>query len=94
MQIKKKSERENNIMAGKQKLSLEEAMARLEEIAKELENEKLPLEASVKLYEEGVSLVARCAEELESAKNRIKILQQGKNGEIELADVPEDVFGE
>ena len=75
-------------MAEKKKLSLEESMARLEEIAAELEGEKLPLDKSVKLYEEGVKLAARCATELEDAKRKIKILQQGKDGEIELVDMP------
>lgn len=74
-------------MAEKKKMSLEESMARLEEIASELEGEKLPLDKSVKLYEEGVKLAAKCASELESAKRKIKILQQGKDGEIELVDM-------
>ena len=74
-------------MAEKKKLSLEESMARLEEIAAELEGEKLPLDKSVKLYEEGVKLASKCATELESAKRKIKILQQGKDGEIELVDM-------
>ena len=74
-------------MAEKKKLSLEESMARLEEIATELEGEKLPLDKSIKLYEEGVKLAAKCATELESAKRKIKILQQGKDGEIELVDM-------
>ena len=81
-------------MAEKKKLSLEEAMARLEEIVKELENEKLPLEKSLKLYEEGVKLASKCASELEVAKRQIQILQQGKNGEIEVVDVPEGTFSE
>ena len=41
----------------------------------ELEGEKLPLDKSVKLYEEGVKLAAKCASELESAKRKIKILE-------------------
>ena len=69
-------------------VTFEEAMARLEEIAGELESEKLPLDKSVKLYEEGVKLAAKCAAELEDAKRKIKILQQGKDGEIELVDMP------
>ena len=75
-------------MAEKKKFSLEESMARLEEIAGELESEKLPLDKSVKLYEEGVKLATKCAAELEDAKRKIKILQQGKDGEIELVDMP------
>ena len=48
----------------------------------------------MKLYEEGVKLAARCAEELESAKRKIQILQSGKNGEIEVVDVPEGTFAD
>lgn len=72
-------------MAEEKKLSLEEAIEKLEKIVSEMENDKLPLEKSLKLYEEGVRLVALCSEELEVAKRRIEILQSGKNGEIELA---------
>ncbi|MBQ7829245.1 MAG: exodeoxyribonuclease VII small subunit [Clostridia bacterium] len=81
-------------MAEKKKMSLEEAMARLEGIVAELENEKLPLEKSLKLYEEGVKLASRCAEELETAKRKIQILQQGADGQIEVVDVPEGTFSE
>ena len=76
------------------KFNLEEAMARLEEIVSQLENEKLPLEKSLKLYEEGVKLAAKCAKELEAAKRKIQILQQGKDGSIEIADVPEGIFAD
>ena len=73
-------------MATKKKMSLEEATQRLEEIVNKMENEKLPLEESLKLYEEAVGIVAKCSEELEDAKRRIMILTQGKDGEIKLAD--------
>ncbi len=81
-------------MAEKKKLSLEEAMARLEEIVAQLEGEKLPLEKSLKLYEEGVKLATLCAGSLESAKRKIQILQQGANGDIEVVDVPEGTFSD
>ena len=77
-------------MAVKKKISLEESTARLEEIVNKMENEKLPLEESLKLYEEAVGIVAKCSEELEAAKRKIQILTQGKNGEIELANFIED----
>ena len=79
-------------MAEKKMFGLESAMARLEEIVNEMENEKLPLDKSLKLYEEGIGLVAKCSEELESAKRKIQILQQGKDGEIEIVPVPEGTF--
>jgi len=81
-------------MAEKKKLSLEEAMARLEEVVAQLENDKLPLDKSLKLYEEGVKLASQCANELEAAKRKIQILQQSKDGEIEVVDVPEGTFSE
>ena len=77
-------------MAVKKKISLEESTARLEEIVNKMENEKLSLEESLKLYEEAVGIVAKCSEELEAAKRKIQILTQGKNGEIELANFIED----
>lgn len=81
-------------MAEKKKLGLEEMMARLEEITKTLEDEKLPLDKSLKLYEEGIGLASKCASELDAAKRKIKILQQGENGEIDIVDVPEGTFTE
>ena len=77
-------------MAVKKKISLEESTARLEEIVNKMENEKLPLEESLKLYEEAVGIVARCSEELEEAKRRILILTQDKDGEIKLSDFNAD----
>ena len=81
-------------MAENKKMGIEEAMARLEEIVKELENEKLPLERSLKLYEEGVKLASKCASELENAKRKIQILQQSSDGGIEVVDVPEGMLSD
>lgn len=81
-------------MAEKKKMSLEEAMARLEAVVTELENEKLPIDKSLKLYEEGVKLASLCAGELEAAKRKIQILQSGKSGEIEVVDVPDGTFSD
>ena len=79
-------------MAERKKTDIESLMVRLEEIVNEMEGEKLPLDKSLKLYEEGIGIVAKCSAELEAAKRKIKILQQGKDGEIELAEVPEGTF--
>lgn len=79
-------------MAERKKTDIESLMTRLEEIVNEMEGDKLPLDKSLKLYEEGIGIVAKCSEELEAAKRKIKILQQGKDGEIEIADVPEGIF--
>jgi exodeoxyribonuclease VII small subunit len=81
-------------MAENKKMGIEEAMTRLEEIVNELETEKLPLERSLKLYEEGVKLASKCASELENAKRKIQILQQSSDGGIEVVDVPEGTFSD
>ena len=76
------------------KISLEEAMAMLEAVVARMENEKLPLEESLKLYEEGIRLASRCATELEAAKRKIQILQRNADGEIVVADLPEENLSE
>ena len=55
---------ENNI-------NFEVALARLEEITKKLENGSATLDESLKLFEEGVSLVRYCNEQIENAKLRV-----------------------
>lgn len=73
---------------GKEEITYEAAVARLEEIVRKLEQsrEGIGLEESMKLYEEGVSLVRRCYRELETAEQRVKVLQQTDHGEIVAVD--------
>jgi exodeoxyribonuclease VII small subunit len=52
----------------------EESLQRLEGIVKEMEKGDLPLEQSLKLFEEGVSLSALCRKELEAAEGWVEIL--------------------
>ncbi len=58
-------------------LSFEQAMARLEELVSALENGKAPLDESLKLFEEGVSLVAGCKKQLDEAEQKVKLLTEG-----------------
>ena len=58
----------------------EASLARLEEIVKELETGDLPLERSLKLFEEGIKLSRLCNKRLEEAERRVEILLKGKNG--------------
>ena len=41
-----------------------------------------------------MKLASRCAEELEAAKRKIQMLQQGADGQIEVVDVPEGTFAD
>lgn len=52
----------------------EECLQRLEVIVKEMERGDLPLEQSLKLFEEGVAISASCRKELEEAEGRVEIL--------------------
>lgn len=59
-------------MSEKERQSFEEALSRLEAIVNELEDESIPLEKSIKLYEEGLELSKLCTKKLEEAELRIK----------------------
>lgn len=58
----------------------EAALARLEEIVRELEKGDLPLEQSLKLFEEGVKLSRICNKQLEDAERKVEILLKDKAG--------------
>ncbi|MBQ7010916.1 MAG: exodeoxyribonuclease VII small subunit [Clostridia bacterium] len=63
------------------KMSFEEAVARLDKIVRDLENGKAPLSDSLALFEEGVSLVRQCSEELDAAEKKIIELTDGDKDE-------------
>ncbi len=67
-------------------MPFEQAIERLEAIVKLMEGDTVPLDENLKLYEEGVALVRRCASELDHAEQRVKILQRTSDGEIKPAD--------
>ncbi len=71
----------------------EAALARLEDIVKELETGDLPLEKSLKLFEEGIKLSRLCNKRLEDAERRVEILLKNKNGTV-TAQPFEDQEGE
>ncbi len=56
------------------KLSFEEALTRLEEIANILENENPELEKALELYEEGAKLLKECTGMLDEAQKKITVL--------------------
>ena len=69
----------------KKTITFEAAMERLEEITRLLESGTEGLDESLKLYEEGVSLIRLCTQKLESAEQSVKVLQMSEEG-IALAD--------
>jgi exodeoxyribonuclease VII small subunit len=57
-----------------EKLTFEEAFAKLEEVVKELESGGLALEESLNLFERGQALAAHCGVQLDEAELKIKQL--------------------
>ena len=58
------------------KLSFEKQLSRLEEIVEKLEEEQTDLDASVKLFEEGITLSKELAQKLETVKFKVSELKK------------------
>jgi len=58
----------------------EQALARLEEIVESLERGDLPLEESLKEFEEGIGLSRFCAKKLDEAQEKVEILLADEKG--------------
>ena len=63
-------------------LTFEESLARLEQIVAALESGNLPLEESLKVFEEGVALARHCGRSLEDAERRIEVLAKDEAGAL------------
>lgn len=64
----------------KSSITFEIAMTRLEEIVRALEGGNAPLDQSLTLFEEGVSLVKLCNSRLDAAEQKVKILSEASDG--------------
>jgi len=74
-----------------QSKSFEASMQRLEEIVRTMERGELPLDQSLKLFEEGTALVRSCGTMLDDAELKIVKLMKGPDGEpVELDMNDED----
>ena len=60
----------------------EECLQSLESIVDQLEKGNLPLEQSLKLFEQGVELSNNCRKELEEAEGRVEVLLK-QNGKLQ-----------
>lgn len=63
--------------------TFEEAMERLEGIVGKLEEEGLPLEQSLEIFEEGVKLSRFLNSRLNEAEQKVEILLRGEDGKKE-----------
>jgi exodeoxyribonuclease VII small subunit len=63
-------------------MNFEQALERLEEVVKQLEDGRLSLEKSLDLFEEGIRLSKICEGRLDAAEQRITILTMDDKGVI------------
>jgi exodeoxyribonuclease VII small subunit len=68
----------------------EAALTRLEEIVQELEKGDIPLDQSLKLFEEGIKLSRICNKRLEDAERKVEILMKDKDGAIQAEPFEEE----
>ena len=78
----------------KEKLTFEQALAKLEEIVSAIEEGKVPLEQSIDKYAEGVELVKQCRQILDRAEKKIQLLGRGEGGQLEVTGELDEQAGE
>ena len=81
------------------KIDFEKSIVKLEAIVEKLESGDQTLEASLKLFEEGIQLTRRCQQALEQAENKITVLTQNNQewlaeSEDSSGDNTDDGLGE
>ena len=75
----------------KQNKSFETNMQRLEQIVRAMERGDVPLEESLKLFQEGTELVRSCNELLDNAQLQVKMIMTGPDGTPREEDFPHDL---
>ena len=66
------------------KQTFENALEKLEEISRNLETGNVPLEESLKYYEEAMKLIEYCNDKLNEAHKKIQKLSRTKTGDFQL----------
>ena len=69
--------------------TFEDSLKQLETIVGQLDKGDLPLEESLKLFEEGMRLSAVCKEELEAAEGKVQILLKQRDGSMKAEPFPQ-----
>jgi|TARA_B100000767_G_scaffold251181_1_gene253971 exodeoxyribonuclease VII small subunit len=68
----------------------ESSLEKLEEIVAELESGDLPLEKSIKAFEDGIKLTRHCQNLLSKAELKIQKLVESSDGSLDLEAFDED----
>lgn len=70
--------------------SFEQSMDELDEIVRALENGDTALDESLKLFEQGVKLSKSCQDMLEKATQKVTILLQNEDGDLQEKNFTQD----
>ena len=74
----------------KQSRTFEESMNRLEQIVRAMERGDVPLEESLKLFQEGTQLVQSCTKLLDDAQLQIKKVMTATDGSPVMEDFSDE----
>lgn len=74
----------------KQSKTFEESMGRLEQIVRAMEQGNVPLEESLKLFQEGTELVRGCSKLLDDAEMQIKKVMTAADGSPVMEDFADE----
>ena len=74
----------------KQSKTFEESMGRLEQIVRAMEQGNVPLEESLKLFQEGTQLVQSCSKLLDEAELQIKKVMTAADGSPVLEEFDDE----
>ena len=79
-----------------EKMTYEEAIARLEELVNRLEDTEIPLEESLSAFQEGIALSRYCREKLAEIEYRVEYLlkEDRQPFEQDICEEPEEEIGE
>ena len=76
-------------MATKKKLTFEQQLEAVEALISGMESGSMPLEESMRRYEEGMAMIASMEKELQSAQQRLTVIRRSAEGGYE--EVPLEV---
>ena len=74
----------------KKKEKFEEALQKLEAIVTQMEEGDLPLEETLKAFEEGVRLARYCASKLDEAERKVEKLIRDQAGKLQATSFSEE----
>jgi exodeoxyribonuclease VII small subunit len=74
----------------RKKENFEEALRKLEAIVAQMEEGDLPLEESLKAFEEGVKLAKLCTKKLDEAERKVEKLIRDQTGKLQTTPFSEE----